>query len=468
MRAPIAASRLCRLLVSILVVGLTGPALAADRPFVDPPMLSSSHGQLVVHLDTAPGVFWIDGRRFDGMLYNGAYIPPVWRVRPGDRLTVTLHNQLPEMTNLHFHGFNVSPRGNGDNIFVHVQPGTSFTYRVEIPEGRDVGLFWYHSHAHGRASPQIIGGLSGGLIVEGSERFYPFLQELRERVLLLKHRPDPRPDWQELVTINGVVAPTIPIRPGEAQYWRLGNIGADLFLKLTIAGLPFYVVATDGHYLRRPIRMEEVLLGPGSRLEAVVIGGPPGRYVFKSVSFPLEEGQPLLPEHDLGIVVSEGPPADTAGAETHVMAQTVHLPRYIDVVRASPIARRRTMTFSRTADKTRFFINGQVFDEHRTDVTVTLGDTEEWTIRNEDNQLHNFHIHQTAFLVTAIDGVPQTFDSLYDTFALPAAENGRPSEVTVVIPFTDPTTLGRFVFHCHVVKHEDKGMMQTIEVVRHR
>src|SRR5215813_6914560 len=168
MRDPIAASRLCRLLVSILVVGLTGPALAADRPFVDPPMLSSSPGQLVVHLDTAPWVFWIDGRRFDGMLYNGAYIPPVWRVRPGDRLTVTLHNQLPEMTNLHF------------------QPGTSFTYRVEIPEGRDVGLFWYHSHAHGRASPQIIGGLSGGLIVEGSERFYPLLKQLRERVLLIK------------------------------------------------------------------------------------------------------------------------------------------------------------------------------------------------------------------------------------------------------------------------------------------
>ena len=174
---PRAASRLCRLLVSIILVGLTVPALAADRPFVDPPMLSSSHGQLVVPLDTAPGAFWIDGRRFDGLLYNGAYIPPVWRVRPGDMLTVTLHNQLQEMTNLHFHGLNVSPRGNGDNIFVHVQPGTSFTYRVEIPAGHDAGLFWYHSHAHGRSSPQIIGGLSGGLIVEGSERFYPFLKD---------------------------------------------------------------------------------------------------------------------------------------------------------------------------------------------------------------------------------------------------------------------------------------------------
>jgi suppressor of ftsI len=235
--------------VPFIFIGLAVPALAADRPFVDPPMLSSSHGQLVVHLQTALGLFWVDGRRFDGMLYHSAYIPPVWRMRPGDTLTVRLHNQLQEVTNLHFHGLNVSPRGNGDNIFVHVRPGTSFTYRVEIPVKRDVGLFWYHSHAHGRASPQIIGGLSGGLIVDGSEHFYSFLKELQERVLLLKHLPDPRPDWQELVTVNGVVAPTIPIHPGEVQYWRIANIGADLFLKLTIGGMPLYVVATDGHYL---------------------------------------------------------------------------------------------------------------------------------------------------------------------------------------------------------------------------
>jgi hypothetical protein len=104
--------------------------------------------------------------------------------------------------------------------------------------------------------------------------------------------------------------------------------------------------------------MDEVLLWPGSRIEAVVIGGPPGRYVFKSVSFPLEEGQPPLPEHELGVVVSEGLPADTAGAEAQVMAQTVNLLRYIDAVRSSPIAHRRAMTFSQTADKTRLFING--------------------------------------------------------------------------------------------------------------
>jgi FtsP/CotA-like multicopper oxidase with cupredoxin domain len=97
---PIAASRLFRLLVSSIFVGMPVPTLAADRPFVDPPLPSSCHGRVVVHLDTDPEAFWIDSRRFDGMPYNGAYMLPIWRVCPGDVLTVTLDNRLQEMTSL--------------------------------------------------------------------------------------------------------------------------------------------------------------------------------------------------------------------------------------------------------------------------------------------------------------------------------------------------------------------------------
>ena len=105
-----------------------------------------------------------------------------------------------------------------------------------------------------------------------------------------------------------------------------------------------------------------------------------------------------------------------------------------------------------------------MFDENRTDVTVKLGDTEEWTILNKDSQYHDFHIHQTGFLVTEVNGVPTHFDGLRDTFSLPPIKNGKPGAAKVIIPFTNPEIVGRFVFHCHVVKHEDKGMMGTIEV----
>lgn len=446
----------------------TAAAPAADNPpLVDPPTLASTGGKLAVELEAAPGGFEIAGRRYEGMLYNGAYIPPVWRVRPGDALAVAFRNRLPEMTNLHFHGMNVSPRGNGDNVFLHVHPGTSFDYRVEIPPSHPPGLFWYHPHAHGRTYPQILGGMSGGIVVEGSDRFYPLLAGLRERVMLLKHIPHPTLAHQDVVTLNGLVAPAVPIRPGEVQYWRVGNIGANLFLKLKLEGMALYLIGTDGHYLRRPEKVDELWLSPASRAELLAVGGPAGRYALKSVSFADEQGKPPRPERLLGVVASNGPAAaDPAEAGARVAHQRADGPRYIDQLRATPVTRRRTMTFTRNADETRFFINGKTFDPDRTDVTVTLGDTEEWTIRNEDTQLHNFHIHQTQFLVTEVNGRPARLDSLYDTFPVPMAEKGKPGEIKVVIPFTDPTIVGRFVFHCHMAKHEDKGMMQTIEVVR--
>jgi FtsP/CotA-like multicopper oxidase with cupredoxin domain len=267
------------------------------------------------------------------------------------------------------------------------------------------------------------------------------------------------------VTVNGTVAPSIPIRPGEAQFWQIGNIGADRFLRLKIDGMPFYLLGRDGYFVPRPIRMEEVILGPGQRFSAIVVGGQPGRYTFKSVAFKFDESQPSLPEVSLGTVVSQGPTADIAAAETKVSAQHVNGPLYVDLVRASLIAHRRTFAFSVNPQKTSFFINDQVFDENRTDVTVKLGDTEEWTILNKDSQYHDFHIHQTGFLVTEVNAASTDFDGLRDTFSVPPARNGKPGEAKVIIPFTNPEIVGRFVFHCHVVKHEDKGMMMTVEVL---
>jgi FtsP/CotA-like multicopper oxidase with cupredoxin domain len=399
------------------------------------------------------------------MLYNGQYLPPVWRLQSGDRLTVTLRNRLSEETNLHFHGIDASPLKNSDNVFIHIRPGETFTYQVRIPD-KHVGLFWFHPHSHGDVDRQIIGGMSGGIVIEGSDRLYPFLKQLQERVVLLKHHPIGRADYQELVTVNGLVSPTIPIRPGEAQFWQIGNIGADRFLRVKIEGMPFYLIGRDGYFVPRPIRMEEVLLGPGQRFSAIVVGGQAGRHAFQSVEFKFDESQPPLPEVDLGTVVSQGPPADVAAAEARVSALAISGPLYADVVRSSPIAHRRSFTFSVNADKTQFLINDKVFDENRTDVTVKLGDTEEWTILNNDTQYHDFHIHQTGFLVTEVNGAPVHFQGLRDTFSVPPMQNGKPGEAKLVIPFSDPTIVGRFVFHCHVVKHEDKGMMMAVEVVR--
>jgi suppressor of ftsI len=314
------------------------------QSFVDPLMLTSHDGKLHVDLVAAPATYTIGGHRFEGMLYNGQYVPPVWRLRAGDTLTVALHNQLSEETNLHFHGLNVSPLNHGDNVFLHIAPNETFTYQIKVPERR-IGLFWFHPHMHGDVDRQIIGGMSGGILVEGSDRLYPFLKGLIERVLFLKHHPIGRADYQELVTVNGTVAPTIAIRPGEAQFWQIGNIGADRFLQLKIDEMPFYLIGRDGYFVPSPIRMEEVILGPGQRVSAIIVGGQAGRHAFKSVAFKFDEHQPPIPEVSLGTVESNGPAADVAAAEGRVGTQHVNGPLYVDMLRSSPIARSRTSHF---------------------------------------------------------------------------------------------------------------------------
>ena len=133
-----------------------------------------------------------------------------------------------------------------------------------------------------------------------------------------------------------------------------------------------------------------------------------------------------------------------------------------------PIARRRTFTFSDAPDFSAFYINGKTYDENRIDTTVRLGHVEEWTIRNAAGELHVFHLHQTSFLVKEVNGVQQDYPGLRDVINVPWQIGDTPGEVKLIIPFLNPLMVGKFVYHCHIVGHEDAGMMQNIEVVQPR
>jgi len=288
------------------------------------------------------------------------------------------------------------------------------------------------------------------------------LAGLPERFLLIKHA---ELGENEIISINGQVEPLMPIRPGEMQFWRIGNIGATAFLKFRIEGMPLYVLATDGHPLSRPHKLTELFLGPGERIDAIAIGPQPGEYAMSTIPFQNEGWKKPEASRPLATVVSAGAGAPGAQAESEILRQRLAGAAWIDEVRVSPIARRRTLEYSRTANRKVFMICGRVVDENRVDQTVKLGDTEEWTVVNTDNQYHSFHIHQTAFLVTEVNGVRRSEDGLRDTFSVPPATVEGPGVLKVVIPFTDPVIVGRFVYHCHAVDHEDKGMMGVVEVV---
>jgi FtsP/CotA-like multicopper oxidase with cupredoxin domain len=432
---------------------------------VQPSEIRSKNGVLEATLTAAPGTVRLGDFSFPGFLYNGSYLPPVLRARAGDVMRIRFSNRLQgDPSNLHFHGMSVSPKGNSDNVFVHVHPGEDFNYEVRIPahERQGAGLFWYHPHAHGVVAKQILRGMSGGLVVDGVEKLFPMLQGMPERFLFIKHVERAERD---IVSINGQIDPVVSIKPGEMQFWRIANIGATMFIKFRIEGMVLYVVANDGHPLSRARKVAEFFVGPGQRIDAIAIGPQAGQYLMHTVPFRPSAWELPEPAQSMATIVSAGPGAVEPGAENALLRQPARGARWIDVVRAAAISRRRTITYSRTPDRKIFMIDGRTMDENRVDQTVKLGDTEEWTVLNTDQQYHSFHIHQTPFLVTEVNGVRQDEDSLRDTFSVPPATGARPATLKVVIPFTDPVIVGRFVYHCHAVDHEDKGMMGIIEVV---
>jgi FtsP/CotA-like multicopper oxidase with cupredoxin domain len=299
--------------------------------------------------------------------------------------------------------------------------------------------------------------MSGALIVEGLLDPFPALRDVPEHVLLLK---DAQIGDGEIVrrgigddamrTVNGTLNPTITLHPGETQLWRIGNVGADMYYLLTLDGHRFYEVARDGRRLSRLVPERQLLLEPGARAEVLVQAAGPGTYALRTAGFDTGPQGNHYPGAVLATVRVEG-------AAVPPLALPKQLLPVADLRRH--ITDRRTIVFSESADGDTFFVDGRTFDPNRTDTRVTLGAIEEWTIRNESGELHDFHIHQTHVQVTEVNGVPQRFDGYQDIVNVPVH-----GEVKVIVPFTDPTIVGRFVYHCHLLSHEDKGMMATIEV----
>ena len=415
----------------------------------------SANGVLAVTLTAAPREVAFDGVHFPGMVYNGRYEGPVLRVRPGDMLRIHLVNQLSAPTNLHFHGIETTPRGRGDNIAILVPPGASFDYEVPIPANQPPGLFWYHAHVHGDSEAQVMGGLSGALVVEGLETLVPELAGLRERTLVLKDyiiedSDDPLIEDElhgVIQSINGRRHVDLGMAPGETQLWRIGNQSSNLLFHLRLAGHRFRIIAEDGG-LRRYEDVQEVLhLRHGTRVEVLVEAGAAGDYEL--ISERVLTGDKT--QRTLGHVQIAGE-AVTRAAPAPVAVEAPDL-------RQRVITGRRTVAFSQERDESLFYINGKVFDHTRTDVTVRHGSVEEWTIRNDSDDTHTFHIHQLHFQLVAVNGEAVPFTGHVDTVRIP--ERGS---VTLIIPFDGALMVGRFVFHCHVLKHEDRGMMAAIEV----
>jgi suppressor of ftsI len=210
------------------------------------------------------------------------------------------------MTNLHFHGLHVSPDAPQDDaITMMAMPGQVLRYTVNIPLDQAPGLYWYHTHPHGESYQQDLDGMSGAIVIDGMDRYVPEVQQMKERILVLRDRvlEEKDPAGAELrrrveipaqgcgsstdlpmhiFTVNGEVRPQIAIAPGERQFWRIVNASPDLYADLQVDTEQLEIVALDGmpisfHDPKRRVELaDHLLVPPAGRVEAIVTGPKPG------------------------------------------------------------------------------------------------------------------------------------------------------------------------------------------------
>jgi FtsP/CotA-like multicopper oxidase with cupredoxin domain len=431
-------------------------------------------------------------------------------------------------TNLHFHGLTVPPRCHEDEVLrTSIQPEDSpFEYRFRIPADEPPGLYWYHPHIHGFSSAQVLGGASGALIVEGVERANAALAGLPERVLVIRDQdlvnPDAPPSTSEPVvpkmmidrdgdsanngtgfgkpakdlSVNFVPVPypdyppaQLRVHPGERQLWRVLNASAVTYLNLALllgrAPQPLGVVAIDGVPINASgqtaaIEWREHLgIPPGGRIEFLVTTPAPGTSALL-VTRTVDTGQggENDPNRTLAAVVAT---ADAPEPRSRLATTPVPLPPAMRpwLGSVAPVRVRKLFFSEELSDPnnpnsaTQFFItvDGQTpaaFDpgSQVPNIVVHQGDVEDWIIENRSTELHAFHIHQIHFLLLDWSGTPVNEPFLRDTVNVPYF-NGRtlryPS-VRLRMDFRDPDSVGTFVYHCHLLEHEDGGMMGLVRV----
>ena len=424
----------------------------------EPPRLRSHRGLLRLTLEADERETLVAGERRRAIVYNGRFPGPTLVVDPGDRIRLRLVNRLEHPTNLHTHGFHVSPEGNSDNVLLHIEPGEVFDFEFDLPRNHSPGLNWYHPHPHGHGTQQMFGGMAGAVIFRSRAERRGALSSIRDRVLVLQ-----APEWDaagelkawspgllasQLRLINGQLQPDISIREGETQLWRILNATVSDFFDLRLDGHRLVQVAADGNPFARAVDADTVHVPPGGRAEVLVQGGPPGRYALRALPF----------DHGAGFVAPELELATlrcSRGRRSTSVRPRRLLEPFCDL-RGLPLANRRTLTFTMRGG---FLIDGKPFDPDRVDQVVALDSVEEWTVVNDSPLVHPFHIHVNPFQLTHVNGQPVDEPGYRDTVSIPPLGGS----ITFRTLFADFP--GRSVFHCHIVPHSDLGMMGVFEVL---
>ncbi len=419
--------------------------------------------------------FWSGIPTSNMITVNGAFLGPTIKVRKGNSLNIRFNNNLSQMSNIHWHGLTVPAEMDGHPKDA-IMPGMGFDYSFKILDR--AGTYWYHAHPDMMTGEQAYKGLAGVVIVNDDAedalglpaREFDVPLVLQDKRLNIKNEVvwDKTPDdiapgfLGDTIFVNGTPDSVHKVSKGlyrfrlvNASNARIYNIGFED--KRTIQ-----LIANDGGLLEKPIAVTSVKISPGERADILVdfSGDADGVSLkLKSLEFAyVSDHQNLMypqgAEYDvLRFDVGSGVGNSYTIPSALVPLEKINLFNTVN-----------TRQFTLTMDHTRTYgqhqINGLVFEMARVDYTAKLGDIEEWYIENQGSAVHGMHIHGVQFqIIERLSGTLAPTDMGWkDTIVI------GPSE-TVRIALQFNTYKGLYLFHCHLLEHEDDGMMVNVEVI---
>jgi len=415
--------------------------------------------------------------------------------------------QNASSVNVHYHGTNTSPTCHSDEV-IHtlINSGTTFQYQLHIPANEPPGLYWYHPHVHGLAEKALQGGASGAIIVQGIGAINPETEGLPERILMVRDNPVPGnptpggavPSWDLSLNYAPVPFPNyppviIPMRPGEKQLWRVANASSDSILDLQVqfngVAQPLRVVgldgvptgSQDGTQTGKTIVKHDILLAPAARAEFIVTAPTSSLVNAQLLTLGIDTGpfgddDPQRPLAQIKVSKTAEEPNLTvqdAGAKKFRM-------RWESATTCTPSIT-RTLYFSEVlsdptnpSSPTNFFITVDgatpvLFDANNPPAIVTQqGACEDWIIQNRTQENHEFHQHQIHFLLLEENGVPVAPDDrqFLDMKQVVFWDGVSPTFPSFKARMSfEGHDIGDFVYHCHILGHEDNGMMAIERVL---
>lgn len=402
---------------------------------------------------------------------TNSFIAPKIEVYEGDKVKILVKNSLKEPTTIHWHGLPVPPSQDGNPIDI-IPPNESRIYEFSLPNDC-AGTYWYHPHPHRATAKQVYMGLAGAFVIKSQNDILKdykdsdwFITDLR--LDSSGKIPDNAlSDWLdgregEFVLINGQYKPNINIDSN--QRIRIYNACSARYLDLEIQGADFMLIGTDGGLLEKPILQKRLFMSPASRVEVVIQNTKKGN--FKLLSH-LYDRSKMMPKNEKKILelaqvninslqialpqtLRTLPPLQDATQELNIVMSEDHSKMHKLSTQSKEQIKQNLATM--------FLINNKVFGMNDIYLRIAKDITHDIIVTNKSHMDHPFHIHGTQFEVVQLNSKSEKppFRALRDTI------NVRPNESLRLR--MKQSYKGMRMFHCHILEHEDLGMMGNLAV----